>query len=183
MAPENAVKNSLSNLGRVWLAFPYARPPLSQTPQKFPLNVTSLIMAARAIANPTAFGATAIVEDGQGRVLLVRHSYMPDWRLPGGGVGRGEPPEQAVMRELVEEVNLLESTAPEFLALYTRRVLWFSNVVALYRVRNARIAFKPNIEIREAEFFDPKSPPSGIAIGSQRRLAEFYGGTPRGPYW
>jgi len=140
-------------------------------------------MAVRAVGNPTAFGATAVVEDGQGRVLLVRHTYMSDWRLPGGGVGRGEPPDKAVMRELEEEVNLLESTAPEFLALYTRRVLWFSNVVALYRVRNARIDFKPNLEIRAAGFFDPKSPPAGTAPGASRRLAEFYGDAPRGPYW
>ncbi len=156
---------------------------MSHTTQKFPLDMAALVMAARAIANPTAFGAAAIVEDEQGHVLLVRHTYMADWRLPGGGVGRGEPPEQAVMRELSEEVNLLESSAPEFLALYTRRILWFSNVVALYRVRNARIDFKPNIEIRAAEFFDPKSPPPGTAAGSRRRLAEFYGDAPRGPYW
>ncbi|HWD49982.1 MAG TPA: NUDIX domain-containing protein [Rhizomicrobium sp.] len=156
---------------------------MSHTPQRFPLDVTALVMAARTVVNPTAFGATAIVEDGQGRVLLVRHTYMSDWRLPGGGVGRGEPPDVAVMRELEEEVNLLESTAPEFLALYTRRVLWFSNVVALYRVRNARIDFKRNIEVRAAKFFDPKMPPPGTAPGSRRRLAEFYGDAARGPYW
>jgi 8-oxo-dGTP pyrophosphatase MutT (NUDIX family) len=146
-------------------------------------NLMKLSLAVKAIFNPVVFGATAIAEDGQGRVLLVRHSYMPGWRLPGGGVGRGEPPESAVVRELEEEVNLLESTAPEFLGLYTTRVLWFSNLNALYRLRNTRIEFRPNLEIREVLFCDPKTPPAGATPATLRRLAEIYDGAPRSPYW
>ena len=68
--------------------------------------VFRLMMTVRALLKPVAFGVAGAVFDGQGRVLLVKQSYMRGWRLPGGGVDRGEPPADAVLRELVEEVGL-----------------------------------------------------------------------------
>lgn len=143
----------------------------------------TLSILAKAIASPSVFGASAVVEDGQGRVLLVRHSYVGGWQLPGGGVSGGEPPELTIVRELEEEVGLAESTAPEFVALYARKILWVANVIALYRLRNARIDFKPNMEVREAKFFDPAALPDGATAATRRRLAEISGKVPRTPYW
>ena len=39
-------------------------------------------------------------------LLLLRSSYRSDWNLPGGGLASGETPEQAVRRELREEIGL-----------------------------------------------------------------------------
>ena len=39
-------------------------------------------------------------------VLLVRASYRTEWNFPGGGIRRGETPEAAARRELVEEIGL-----------------------------------------------------------------------------
>jgi ADP-ribose pyrophosphatase YjhB (NUDIX family) len=147
------------------------------------LGILTLSMIAKAVVRPTAFGASVIAEDEQGRVLLVRHSYMPGWSLPGGGVGRNEPPEVAAVREMQEEVGLTSSAPPEFLGLYTRKVAWFSNVIALYRLRDVRIAFRPNLEVREVMFCDPSSPPADTQAGTLRRLAELTGQTSRSPYW
>ncbi len=54
--------------------------------------------------------AYALITDDAGRVLLTRH---PDergsrgrWVLPGGGVEPGEHPEQALIREIMEETGL-----------------------------------------------------------------------------
>jgi ADP-ribose pyrophosphatase YjhB (NUDIX family) len=143
----------------------------------------ALVLALKALRTPVAFGASAIVEDAQGRVALVRHSYMAGWHLPGGGVNAGEPPADAVIRELKEEIGLIRSAPPEFLGLFTRKVGWATNVVALYRVRDAVLDFKPNFEIREMMFADPKSPPSGTTAGTRRRLAEIVSGTAPSAYW
>lgn len=54
--------------------------------------------------------AYALVVDGAGRVLLARQvdgrPGLGRWSLPGGGVEHGEHPEQAVIREVLEETGL-----------------------------------------------------------------------------
>lgn len=141
-----------------------------------------LYMTIRALWSPTVMGVAALVEDAQGRVLLVRHSYNPGWRLPGGGVDRGEAPAEAVLRELREEVGLSGGRA-DFVSLHTRAVGWATMVVALYHVTGASIAFRPNLEIREICFGDPRQPPDGTTPATLRRLAEFTAQVPLSPYW
>ena len=41
-------------------------------------------------------GVRAAVFDSEGRVFLVRHSYVPGWYLPGGGVEAGEIVAEAI---------------------------------------------------------------------------------------
>ena len=45
-----------------------------------------------------------LIRDGQ--VLLIRHSYLRGWYLPGGGLKRGESMEAAARREAREESGL-----------------------------------------------------------------------------
>ncbi len=51
-------------------------------------------------------GALCVVRRADGAVLLVRHTYQGRWGAPGGMTRRGEPPEQAAVRETAEEVGL-----------------------------------------------------------------------------
>ena len=47
-----------------------------------------------------------IIKSDEGRILLAKPDYKKSWQLPGGGVDDGESPEQAVVREIKEELNL-----------------------------------------------------------------------------
>jgi 8-oxo-dGTP pyrophosphatase MutT (NUDIX family) len=140
-------------------------------------------LGTKALMSPVAFGVNAIVDDDAGRIILVRQRYMQGLHLPGGGVSAGEPPADAILRELREEIGLKRSAPPEFIGLYTRQFGVITNVVALYRVRDAEIAFKPNLEIREIAHVDPASPPPDTRPGTLRRLAEFTGTAEKSPYW
>ena len=141
------------------------------------------LLAFKALRTPVAFGVSAIVENDAGRVLLVRQRYTPGWHWPGGGVGRGEPPAEAIVRELREEVGLASASIPVLLGIYTRAVGITTNVVALYRVPAARIAFRPNLEIAEILWADPAVPPQGGTPATLRRLAELRGKSAQSPYW
>ncbi|HSZ12119.1 MAG TPA: NUDIX domain-containing protein [Rhizomicrobium sp.] len=143
----------------------------------------ALGLTGRAFLTPVAFGAHAIVQDRDGRVLLVKHSYVRGWHLPGGGVRGGEPADAAVLREVTEEVGLSSYSACEFYGLYTRKVGPATNVIALYRLRDAEIAFEPNFEIRNVMWADPENPPEDVSPGARRRLAELTGKADVSPYW
>jgi len=52
-------------------------------------------------------GAHALVTDAEGRILVVRTTYLgPGWSLPGGRVERGETPHAAAIRETREETGI-----------------------------------------------------------------------------
>ena len=50
--------------------------------------------------------AAALVRDGDGRLLLVRHAELGVWGLPGGAIEPDEQPEEAAVRETEEESGL-----------------------------------------------------------------------------
>jgi 8-oxo-dGTP pyrophosphatase MutT (NUDIX family) len=58
---------------------------------------------------PWREGVRALVQETGDRVLLVRFDFQPfPWAPPGGGVDPGESDEEALRRELAEEVGLDE---------------------------------------------------------------------------
>jgi 8-oxo-dGTP pyrophosphatase MutT (NUDIX family) len=141
------------------------------------------MMTAKALWAPVALGVHALIVEPGGKVLLARHSYMKGWSLPGGGVGRGETPVAALLREMREELGEVRSDPPELFGVFSRPAGWATNVVMLYRLGNADVAFTPNFEVREILFADPANPPQNTASGTRRRLAEFLGNAPPSAKW
>ena len=143
----------------------------------------TLALGAKAFLTPVAFGAAAMIVDRDGRVAFARHSYRPMLSFPGGGIKRGEPPAHAVLRELDEELGSVRSDPPVLFGLYTQRSLLATHVIALYRLMNSNVEFRPSWEVRELMFADPANPPANITMGTVRRLAEHLGKAPISPYW
>lgn len=65
------------------------------------------------------YGASALIFDPEGRVLLVKHRLRGGWEWPAGGGKLGEPPHLAVAREAKEEVGI-ELAKPRLAAVYAR---------------------------------------------------------------
>jgi 8-oxo-dGTP pyrophosphatase MutT (NUDIX family) len=143
----------------------------------------ALSFALRAYCTPVSFGTNAIVELAGGKVVLVRHRYMPGLCFPGGGICPGEAPADAILRELKEEVGLQRFDALELFGLYARKVGWTTNVIALYRLNSTVIDFKPNVEISEIAEVDPRDPPPDTSPATRRRLAEYTGAATISAMW
>lgn len=57
---------------------------------------------------PCEAAGTVVHDAGRGLLLLWRHRFITDtwgWEIPAGGVDPGESPEQAALRETVEETG------------------------------------------------------------------------------
>ena len=79
-------------------------------------------------------GVRVLAVDAEGRVLLVRHTYLPGWWLPGGGVDRGETLEAAAVRELREEAGLIAVGRPRLLSAHSNERFFPGDHVVLFRV-------------------------------------------------
>lgn len=55
----------------------------------------------------STLGVDVIVQDEQGKVLLIRREDDNTWSLPGGLMERGETPDQAARREVLEETGVV----------------------------------------------------------------------------
>ena len=65
-----------------------------------------LLRANWFVRRPRTFGAHALAFTPAGKVILVKLRYARGWRLPGGGRAEAEPPRDAVLRELREEIGM-----------------------------------------------------------------------------
>ncbi len=136
-------------------------------------------------ARGLTIGVRALVIDAQGRVFLVKHSYVAGWHLPGGGVEPGETLAAALARELREEGNI-ELTAPAALfAIYFNRRVSRRDHVALYVVRSFRQSAppRPNREILAHGFFDVEALPQSTTAATRRRIAEVFAGNTAAEFW
>lgn len=129
-------------------------------------------------------GVRALVCDEQGGVLLVRHSYMPGWHFPGGGVEQGETAIEAITRELAEEGGVVADTPPVLIGFYANHVNFPNDHIALYRVECwGQCPPLENGEIAERGFFRLDALPEGVSKPTRRRLAEIFEGAPPSATW
>jgi len=107
-------------------------------------------LALWKVKGPLRGGVHAVPLTGQGKVVLVRLSYAPGWRVPGGGRKRVEAPEQAMLRELKEEIGLLSHGAIERLEEVRP-----GDPSAFFLVRDVVYRPQRSFEVEEVREFDP----------------------------
>ena len=94
--------------------------------------------------------------------MLIRHTYVPGWQLPGGGVEIGETARHALERELPEECEIALTGPAELRSVHFNRQSSRRDHVLFYLVTDFR-ALKPKMpdqEIAEAGFFRSTSCPT-----------------------
>lgn len=112
------------------------------------------------LLKPKTKGVRVIIIKDQA-TLLVRNSYEPRiWNFPGGGVKRGESPQEAAVREVGEEVGIqLEKLKERGTFLTTlegkRDTVW----VFCTKVRDPKFKID-GIEIVEAKWINQQELPS-----------------------
>ena len=135
---------------------------------------------------PVTFGVRAVVYDRtENAVFLIRHTYMPGWQLPGGGVETGETALGALARELAEEGNIEITGPPAAKSVHLNRHASRRDHVVVYLVENFRQTApkRPDMEIAEAGFFPLDALPEGTTEGTRRRLAEIFAGAEPAGDW
>ena len=70
------------------------------------------------LKRPMTLGVRLLATNQMEEILLVKHTYVPGWYLPGGGVETGETALEAACKELSEETGHAPGKAPTLLGVY-----------------------------------------------------------------
>ncbi|MBZ8134850.1 DNA mismatch repair protein MutT [Afifella sp. IM 167] len=143
----------------------------------------SLLAASRLRRGMTLGVRAALIAEG--RILLVRHTYVPGWYLPGGGVEAGETTLQAVTREIREETGSELSGEPELFGIYRNFRAHPNDHVVLYVCRDfRRLEIDPTgMEIAEIGDFALGALPEDATPSTRARIAEIGGQAARTEDW
>jgi ADP-ribose pyrophosphatase YjhB (NUDIX family) len=129
-------------------------------------------------------GVRAACFDEDGRVFLVRHTYVPGWYLPGGGVEVNETAMGALVKELREEGHLELLETPLLFHAYLNTAVSRRDHVLLYRARVRQTHPRPpDREIAESGFFPLDALPADCTRATLSRLAELRGEKAVEHYW
>jgi 8-oxo-dGTP pyrophosphatase MutT (NUDIX family) len=147
--------------------------------------IQRMLHAYWRLARGLTIGVRAIVLDGEGRVFLVKHSYLAGWHLPGGGVEPGETLIAALQRELREEGNIDLLEPATLHAIYFNRRVSRRDHVALYVVHAFRQIAppQPNSEIVAHGFFATHELPADTSRATRERIAEVLGSRVPAEIW
>lgn len=147
--------------------------------------IRRVLHAVWRLSRGLTLGVRAVVIDETGRILLVRHSYVSGWHLPGGGVEPGETLIEALTRELQEEGGIVLTGAPVLHGIYFNSRISRRDHVAVYVVRAFRQDGGPKSrrEIVEHGFFAFDDLPSETTRATRRRVDEVLNRAPFSDRW
>lgn len=136
------------------------------------------------LSRPMTLGVRGVVENVDGKILLVRHTYVDGLFLPGGGVEKAEASHESLRRELLEEAGVQLTGEARLHGIYSNHRVFPNDHIILYRVSCwEQVEPTSQGEIAEIAWVNPLAPPADVTPGTGRRLAELYGSAPSSAYW
>lgn len=129
-------------------------------------------------------GVRGMAVDGEGRVLLVKHTYLAGWWLPGGGVDKGETTQAAVVRELREEAGLIARGEPILLSVHSNERFFPGDHVVVFRIDDFDMSERTSHgEIAEIGWFHPDALPEDTHRATRARIEEVFKGRVVDVFW
>lgn len=154
--------------------------------QRLHLQLGRLLVRAVNLVRPRlTLGVRLAAFDAEGRIFLVRQTYMPGFHLPGGGVDPGETCREAAMREAHEEGGLICPAPPEPFGIYFNPALARRDHVVLFVARGVvhDPGARQGLEIRDAGFHPPDALPEATTPATRARIAEVLAGRQVSDIW
>ncbi len=115
--------------------------------------------------------AGAVIVDDAGRVLLLKHVLRrgSGWGIPGGFLEKREQPEEAIRRELREEVGI-ELASVRIAFARTLEKIHQVEIIYLCRPSSSSTAEPRSIEISQVEWFKPDELPPELNVEQHRLI-------------
>lgn len=122
------------------------------------------------ITKPTTLGVRVLMIE-QNKILLVKHTYQDYWYLPGGGVKKGEIFEEAIQREVKEEIGARLIDYKLF-GVYNNFYEYKNDSIVIFHSDNFTFTGETDREIESYKLFKLSELPSNISRGTKRRIQE-----------
>ena len=116
-----------------------------------------------------SIGVFGIIFDKDRKALLAKRRDYDLWNLPGGGVDTGETPEEALEREILEEIGA-KVKSKKFCGVYFKKGK--DEIVFAYLVKLKPFAFKPTDEAKEIKYFSVNQLPENLPGSQAQRIKD-----------
>lgn len=126
------------------------------------------------ITKPITIGVRVMLLK-ENSILLVKHTYHDSWYLPGGRMKKGETFEQAIRRELHEELEC-ELHSIRLLGVYNSFNEYKNDNIIIFYSDKFSLIGKTDTEIERYEFFQLNNLPDRVSRGTRKRIEEYIEG-------
>lgn len=123
---------------------------------------------------------TMILKDN--KILLIKHRYGKFWIMPGGGINKGEKPEDAAIRETKEEVGIIVEKIDFRLGYYKNTTGGKNDNISCFvatqthQIENFKRTFINFLEVENSGWFNIDDLPEGTSLPTRSRIKEFLAG-------
>jgi 8-oxo-dGTP diphosphatase len=125
--------------------------------------------------------AAAVILDGEGRVLLVRHTYgRLNWEIPGGASDPGESVVETAVREVREEVGV-QAVADRLTGIYYDAERDAHHFVFRCHITDKAVPAPSSAEISGCSYWPLDGLPRPISDFTTRRIRDSFGPLPELP--